>query len=344
MRTTPSTLALSIAMASLGCTGTVDETPAMIEPPPGEPWIEPGTVAPSLEIIEPIGGTAFARDSVSGHTWVAEVIVRARATGVARVVYETETRRRLGVADAAPWERVIHFVGEGARTIVARGLDAEGNLVAEDDVKVEVDPPTDSSCHAMLDALGLDWRPAAATMGIADPVRVQGVINDVGFRYYSYDAPTAMLMDCSFAPRLAEFADVVKELGIDEIIHVGIYNYRCVRDDTPGGECVLSQHSFGRAIDINSLGVAGSGARYRVLADWEKSSATCPGPRGTSEADQTLHDVVCTLWDDEIFNVLLTPNYNDVHANHFQFDITPDGHFLRDSVGGVDPLLPDLDD
>ena len=46
--------------------------------------------------------------------------------------------------------------------------------------------------------------------------------------------------------------------------------------------------------------------------------------RGTSDdKGQLLQDFACGLHKDKVFNVVLTPNANKAHHNHFHFDITP---------------------
>jgi hypothetical protein len=42
-----------------------------------------------------------------------------------------------------------------------------------------------------------------------------------------------------------------------------------------------------------------------------------------------LHQALCELYDLEVFKILLNPNYNAAHRNHFHVDLTPqDGSYV----------------
>ena len=173
---------------------------------------------------------------------------------------------------------------------------------------------------------------------------MQPLINNVSYRYVSNAEPTAMTMDCELAPRLYRLSEIVQAYGIDEVIHIGIYNYRCIGGGTPGvDDCTPSQHAYARAIDIWGFGVAGED-EYVLERDWVITPGdTCPGSPA-DEKDRVLHEIGCTMWSDRIFQTILTPNYNDAHRNHFHVDMTDGRMSIRSSVGGVDPALPGLAD
>jgi hypothetical protein len=62
-------------------------------------------------------------------------------------------------------------------------------------------------------------------------------------------------------------------------------------------------------------------------------------------ADRVLHEVACAMWTEEIFQIVLTPDYNDAHRNHFHVDLTAGSMFIGSSApSGVDPILPGLGD
>ncbi|NOY93324.1 MAG: extensin family protein, partial [Deltaproteobacteria bacterium] len=285
----------------------------------------------------PLGGASLPRDGVLGHEWAAEVSLRVAAEGVSRVEYWAEDSVLLGEATAAPWALVARFRGEGPRSVVARGLDADGVELVRDEVSFTIGPPSAPDCHSMLDALGLDWAPADAARGITDPVRVQPVIAGVGFRYYYDDAPRALFMDCALAPRLYELAQLVAAYGYDEIVHIGIYNYRCIGGGDPDVDgCRASQHAFAHAIDIAGIGMADGSAYDSLETDWVITPGpTCPGAPA-SDADRELHELACAMHEDGIFQIVLTPNYNDAHRGHFHVDMTEGSMFIEDSVHGVD--------
>lgn len=152
-----------------------------------------------------------------------------------------------------------------------------------------------------------------------------------------------MTMDCELAPRLHHLSRIVQRYGVDEVIHIGIYNYRCIGGGDPdSGTCTPSMHAQARAIDIWGLGLAASNDEYVLERDWVISPGeTCPGaPRGA--ADRILHEVACALWSEGTFQIVLTPNYDAAHRNHFHVDMTPGSMFIEYSVAGVDPPVPGL--
>jgi hypothetical protein len=304
--------------------------------------------APAVRIVEPPAAATFTRDQVDPATarWVAVVTLRAETEAVARVEWRDVAAGRddlLGVSDVPPFELVATLEGDGPHTLVARGLDAAGLQVAVDERGITLAPPSDDSCRAMLDALGLDWSPAPATRGVADPVRVMPTIDGVSFRYVSSATASAMLMDCSLAPRLVRLVQVLHIYDIVEVEHIGIYNYRCIGGGSPDTGCTPSQHAYAKAIDLHAFNTR-DGAHLSTETDWViRSGPTCPGAPANEE-DRILHEIACTMWSEAIFQIVLTPNYNAAHRNHFHVDMTAGSRFIELSAGGVDPWVEGLGD
>ena len=307
-------------------------TPSPDAGPPGPPTLTLDALAPS-----------YPMDDVVGHEWGAQIPLASTVTGspaITRVEYYAGAVF-LGSSDESPFEVDGELASVGERTIVAIGRDAAGNELARDEAVIDVTATTDPSCHAMLDVLGIEFEVLGDTLGIDDPVRIQPYINGVSFRYFQNTSPTRMRMDCTLAVRLHELTEIVKPSGIDEISHMGTYNYRCIGGvplDDP--ECNLSRHSFGLAIDIAGFWITASDTEYSVNDDWIITDGpTCPGdPSGVP--DTLLHEYACAMWDLDVFQTILTPNYNTGHRNHFHVDMG--GSFLKDAhgvlpLGGVDP-------
>ncbi len=55
---------------------------------------------------------------------------------------------------------------------------------------------------------------------------------------------------------------------------------------------------------------------------------TCAAPTANAE-DDWLHDVICAIKGDDVWNTVLTPNYNAAHRNHFHVDLTAGSDFIR---------------
>jgi hypothetical protein len=68
------------------------------------------------------------------------------------------------------------------------------------------------------------------------------------------------------------------------------------------------------------------------------SDDTCTAATSNMK-DAFLHELACALYDDSVFAIILTPNYNADHRNHFHVDLTDGSHFL----GATDPGMYGLD-
>lgn len=184
--------------------------------------------------------------------------------------------------------------------------------------------PQPSECWADMRSLGVTWRKSAARKQVLEPVEIDPVINGVTFVGAKATAPSWLYMDCALASRLGKLAAIVGAEGITEVKLLGIHAYRKIRNPRcqARGDCGLSQHSFATAVDIHEF--SGPSVRANVEADWvidkpgEVCSATARKP-----ADALLHKLACAMRDERVFNVILTPNYNELHRNHFHVDLTP---------------------
>ena len=94
-----------------------------------------------------------------------------------------------------------------------------------------------------------------------------------------------------------------------EVMSYGSYACRRKYDLSSGS---FSEHATGNAIDIKGIRFA-DGTRISVKAHWGKSS-----PEGRFLT--ALRDNAC-----DIFGTVLGPEYNDAHADHFHFDMSPSG-------------------
>jgi hypothetical protein len=122
-------------------------------------------------------------------------------------------------------------------------------------------------------------------------------------------------MSCFLADRLDAFErEAVQKLAIAEfgrpvtrIDHLGAYSCRV----STGRHDRLSEHAYGLAIDISGFRLA-DGTSISVERDWSRS-----GPKSTF-----LHQLARAACG--YFSVVLTPNSNADHFNHFHLDLGPD--------------------
>lgn len=156
---------------------------------------------------------------------------------------------------------------------------------------------------------------------IVDPLVLANPVNGMKVLYNMKD-DVSLHARCELAAAIMKTIDIAKSLDIVELYHLGTYNCRAI-----AGTNTISQHGYGRAIDIQGVKMK-SGEVYTVLDHWEKGVANPQTPGG-----KVLFQLVHALHDQKVFNILLTPEYNADHANHFHVDLTPNADFIRDEGG-----------
>lgn len=188
-------------------------------------------------------------------------------------------------------------------------------------------PDPTTACRAALDDLGIIWAPwdystqrdddTGLACTIDDPIRVSSPINGISYRYYNQDTSAPLAVTCELALALHRLGDVLHARRITQVLHIGTFNCRPV-----SGTQRLSEHAHGNAIDIWGL-VDEDGQDYILERDWEHDTTQ---PRTAS--GRLLYDVAQQMYQDNVFNTILTPNYNAGHDNHFHVDLQPGARFI----------------
>lgn len=195
-------------------------------------------------------------------------------------------------ANWAPWGKVV--------------LDEPPSWLARIQINsLAADP---AACIAALDRSRLRYRPVSPR-----PVRNGcGMVNAVRplqsqIPYSSSFDATCSLMAALYwyEGRLQELARLHLGTKITRIEHLGTYACRNVNSAAGGRR---SQHATANAIDIAGFRLA-DGRSISVLADWGK-------PTAEGEFLAAARDEACSL-----FNIVLSPRYNELHANHFHLDL-----------------------
>lgn len=302
---------------------------------------------PALEIVAPDDGSSATL--VDGEARVTFRVLLQGIDVLTMSVDEVDVHVDSSVSEGTyPVE--LTFTTAGTHQVVAEGW-REGELVVSDVVRVVIESgmivnpdPGTGACRERLEAIGLEWEPGAVTRGIADPVRIGAEMNGVRFRYISNSEPSGLLMDCELALALNSLTLMLHERGVVEIGHQGVYNYRCIGGGDPdSGTCRPSQHAYATAIDLNRF-LMESGETYRVDTDFviDGDGEACDGESRADAGDRFLHEVACWMYSERVFAIILTPNYNDDHRDHFHVDLTEGSHFIGVSVIGVDPPVRGL--
>jgi hypothetical protein len=185
------------------------------------------------------------------------------------------------------------------------------------------------SCHIDLAARGVAFEPAVIADDIPDsnpeltchidnPVYVQSPVLGVELVNSAGTPTPRVLASCDMAHALASTVEDVAPLGVVALEHLGTYNCRVI-----AGTNTLSRHAFGDALDIHGFRFE-DGTRYTLVDDWEHDTTD---PQGDGAI--FLYEAAYRWYDAWIWTIILTPNYNSAHDNHFHVDLTPDSHFIE---------------
>jgi hypothetical protein len=326
MKTNPSLLMLAVGSSLwFGACGVSQSGTTEVQQP------DPIT----LSIVTPLAGASFVADQVAATgDLVAKVPVQLAIEGAPAKIVFTRAGRVVGNADASGMG-TIEIAQPGDESIVAIAYDDAGAPAASDEVKVAIKAPQVANCRAYLDLYKVRYTVGPAMRGVPDPVTVKTPIAGIEYRYVeNTKRRTEIAADCSLVLSLLRAAPALRERDIVEVADIGIYNYRCIGGGVPPG-CTLSQHAQAKAIDIAGV-TDKAGVYYNVTTDWvidpagQKTceAATVPGK------DTFLHELICALKVDKVWNIMLTPNYNSDHRNHFHVDLSPGSDTIR---SGSDP-------
>jgi hypothetical protein len=130
------------------------------------------------------------------------------------------------------------------------------------------------------------------------------------------------IADCRLVLALDDLAEILNRHDIVEVRHYSIYRPpRSWSDDKPG-----AQHTGALAIDAGWF-IDRTGAVLDVDRDFHGAigAKTCgdgAGPRPATPGALTLRAILCEVAERRLFNVILTPNYNRPHKNHFHLEVT----------------------
>ena len=165
-------------------------------------------------------------------------------------------------------------------------------------------------CEQALGSSGLRVAPQADSPDTKCPLtetwRVQG--GDVALS-------SSFLASCRQAVSFALFerhalqpaAQAVYGQAVTRVDHLGSFACRNVYGRESGR---LSQHASANALDIAGFRLA-DGRSISVLKDWPKDNQDARFLR-------QVRDGAC-----EVFSVVLSPDYNAAHRNHFHLDVGP---------------------
>jgi hypothetical protein len=184
---------------------------------------------------------------------------------------------------------------------------------------------TADACYAELDARHIAYEKAEAR-GVLAPVRLGAPLHGVTYRSEASAAARATspyeITDCRLVLALDDFAAILEQHGIVEVRHYSIY--RPPANKWPEDK-IAGQHNGALALDAGKF-VTGDRTVLSVDRDFHGAigAVTCgpkAHPRVASPAATELRAILCEAVDAKLFNVVLTPNHNRPHHNHFHLEV-----------------------
>lgn len=185
------------------------------------------------------------------------------------------------------------------------------------------------ACYAELAATGAAFSPTIIADAspsthpnlnchVEDPVQLHSPVDGIDLQYFSSSTPGSVKGSCEMALSIVDTMADVKPYDVKSMLHMGTYNCRVI-----SGTDSLSRHAYGDAVDIYGFDMS-DGGRVTLEGDWQHDT-TNPSGFGA----EFLYDAAYRWHEDEIWNIILTPNYNDAHDNHFHVDLTPGSDYIR---------------
>ena len=170
-----------------------------------------------------------------------------------------------------------------------------------------------ASCYDELEARQVGFKKTKKP-GIANAIEVTGTLGGV-----EVVGEGALVIDCSLAVSLDEAGRYMRALGIEKAVFASAYSRRNVR-----GTNHPSKHSYGLAIDVSGFSGPDLGA-MRVARDYEQGlgdAVDCVGIPMT-QAGAVLKVLQCQLVRSGLFHLVLSPDYDDAHHDHFHLEVRP---------------------
>ena len=113
-------------------------------------------------------------------------------------------------------------------------------------------------------------------------------------KFTETELSSPVVMNCRFATKVDDW---LMDIGAEKVEHFGTYNCRNI-----AGSGILSEHSFGTAIDISAIDGAS------ILKNWDDQTS----------GGQSLRDAARKAC--KYFVNVLTPESNAAHADHLHLD------------------------
>ncbi|HTR50129.1 MAG TPA: extensin family protein [Kofleriaceae bacterium] len=163
--------------------------------------------------------------------------------------------------------------------------------------------------------------------GVRAPVRLLGPLHGVTFHAdvseSSRETTPYEIADCRLVLALDDFSQILAAHDVVEVRHYSMY--RPPPKSWPDDKEAI-QHAGALALDAASF-VKTDGTKLVVLKDFHGHIGAAPTCGDKAKADKVtpesteIRAILCEAVDRHLFNVVLTPNYNKPHRNHFHLEV-----------------------
>jgi len=191
-----------------------------------------------------------------------------------------------------------------------------------------------ATCEAELGKRSVPFVRATETAGILAPVWIRGPMRGVSIHAFGTSVEKSKtsleIFDCRLVIALDDFATQLAAHGIVDVTFFSAYRPKSAGGCTP--KYTGKQHCAALAVDVASFKKK-DGTVLDVDKDFHGKSglATCAGtakPNPATPAGTELWSIICDAAKRATFHVMLTPNFNQQHKNHFHLELTPDAAWM----------------
>lgn len=237
-----------------------------------------------------------------------------------------------------------------ARNLTSAAVEAE---VASEDELEESELPADEDSADSADGIPIGRAPASRygrmsaksclaevrkrklpvvalgpTRGVPIPVRIAGELHGIkvhsGLPKSQWASSPYEIVDCRLALAIDDFTALLWKHDVVELVHMSAYRPPPKKwpDGKPG-----KRHGAAMALDA-AVFVKRNGTRLVVEKHFKgrRRSVPCPKVRPASWAHQSaetkeLRSIFCEAREHGVFHVMLSPNFNWAHRNHFHLEV-----------------------
>jgi hypothetical protein len=192
----------------------------------------------------------------------------------------------------------------------------------------------ENECLRELRERNIHFDKAGPARGVLIPVRLLGPVRGVLFRTDFPDGQRAKVpfevFDCRLVVALSEWSPTLVAHGIDEVRMFSAWRPPSAR--FPEGK-VATGHPGALAADLRLFKRKG-GQAFDVEADFHgrigqrPCGAGAAPPAPDTEEARALHAIYCAAASGRLFHLMLSPDHDRPHRNHFHVEVRPEARWF----------------